>query len=164
MTGDNATINDLLVLQAELMVALGIDPQSGEISAGGKPSQTELGAAIGITVESAEILEAMDKAGRKWKEKGGSLCDDVQEELADVLFFVLELMVLLGLNGEQMAQLYLQKYKKNLIRLTNASVTRDGEIEMKIFKLLEKHFGREDADRLLKKAHRNHPNFREKEE
>lgn len=120
----SGNLNSLLSMQYKFMVALGIDPGSGTLATTGSPSKEELEAAIGISVESAEILEILAKANRKWKSFYGphSL---VKEELIDVMFFILELSVLLGLSGDDLDMLYQAKYDKNLDRL----VTSYGSLE-----------------------------------
>lgn len=113
-------LDRLLTKQRELMHLLGIDHLSGTLTINDKPSISEMGAAIGITVEAAEILEAMDKANRVWKINQEPTVNQVKEELIDVLFFVLELSVLLDLSGEDLIRLYQEKYNRNLERLARA--------------------------------------------
>jgi len=145
------SLDDLLKLQTGLMRILGVDPLSGAISAGGKPSMTELGAAISITCESAEILEAMEKAGRKWKEKEGSIEAEVKEELIDVVFFVLELAILLNLTGEQLANLYVEKYKKNLLRYLEATANSGG-VSSLLVSAMDEQFGYAETEKIIKEA------------
>lgn len=145
------TLNELTNHQRKLMEVLNIDPLSGTISVNEIPSKTEMGAAIGITVESAEILEAMDKANRAWKTNKDPVSSQVKEELADVLFFVLELCVLLRLTGDDLEYLYLTKYKKNLIRLLNATITSSG-IDTRLVALMDEHFGYLETEKIVKEA------------
>lgn len=114
-------LNRMLERQRLLMVALGIDPGGGTLVSTGQPSSTELGAAIGVVTEAAEVLDAMDKTGRAWKKYDKSTqVAHIQEEMADVLFFILELAVLQGLSGEDLERLYNEKYERNLLRLAKA--------------------------------------------
>jgi NTP pyrophosphatase (non-canonical NTP hydrolase) len=138
MTMMSGSLNDLLDKQTKLMIALGIFPDSGTIISTGVPSKSELGAAIGITVESAEILELIEKANRKWKPDGDT-ASLVKEELIDVVFFTLELAVLLGLSADDLSRLYTMKYRKNLSRLFHSygSVARAEEENPYLMSLLD---------------------------
>lgn len=148
---DYASLNDLLKLQARFMLALGINPGSGTMLSSNKASQTEMGAAIGITVESAEILEVMEKANRVWKPESHPF-EHAREELIDVLFFVLELALLFDLNGEDLSRCYLTKYKTNLLRALNASASMGTGINGQLVTLMDDMFGEAETERLIREA------------
>ena len=152
MTGMISSLEELFDKQRALMTILGIDSQSGKIANGGQPSTEELGAAIGITVESAEILEQIEKANRVWKNFDGSLFDNVKEELTDVLFFVLELAILLNLTGEQLAESYNAKYKKNLLRVLEATAKKGSGVSSLLTKAMDEEFGYKKTEELIKEV------------
>lgn len=145
------SLDDLLALQARFMSSIGIDPGSGTMLPSNKASQTEMGAAIGITVESAEILEVMEKANRVWKPESQPF-EHAREELIDVLFFVLELSILFGLNGEDLSRCYLEKYRTNLLRALNASAEKGSGINGLLVSLMDDIFGEAETERLVREA------------
>jgi NTP pyrophosphatase (non-canonical NTP hydrolase) len=146
------TLSELLEKQRRLMEVLNIDPSSGTLTINDMPSKSEMGAGIGMVMESAEVLEAMDKANRVWKVKEGLVIDQVKEEVADVLFFVLELTVLLRLTGDDLAYLYSEKYKKNLLRILKATPYPSGGVNGQLVTLMDECFGYEETERLVKKV------------
>lgn len=128
-------LNELLERQRELMYRLGIDPTKGELVDTGRPSESEVGAAIGIVTEAAEVLDAMDRTKRGWTKYDKAKVDHVKEEMTDVLFFILELAILLGLSGEDLGRLYIEKYNYNMKRLMLAAALREAEaMQMKLWK------------------------------
>lgn len=131
----------LFELQMKLMKLLNIDSKAGTMSTTGKASSEELGAAIGISVEAGEILEIISNANRVWK-KSEPPYAHMKEELTDVVFFVLELAILLGITQEEMEVLYMSKYKKNLIRLYKA--TKDTHIVKDLIMEMSLHFTDEE--------------------
>lgn len=147
-------LDNLLESQMSLMEVLGIDPNSGTLTKTGKVAKSELGAAIGITCESAEILELVEKANRKWKPDGDT-ASSVKEELIDVLFFTLELAVLLGLTGSDLKSLYHQKFKKNLMRLYISIVTSQEEVPDKLIDLLSRHLDGQEIQAMMANASPN---------
>lgn len=150
---DEVSLNDLLSMQANIMKVFGIEPTSGTLRASNSPSKEELGAAIGITIEAAEVLSEMEKAGRVWKQiKDDNVFEKTQEELIDVIFFVLELAVLMNLNGEQIASAYVAKYKKNLLRVLNATATKNGGVNGLLVSLMDEQFGYQETERLVKET------------
>lgn len=145
------TGNDLSILlsrQRLFMQVLGIDPASGTMNETDVPSKEELGAAIGIVKEASEILEAMDNANRIWKVKDVSPSSEVKEELIDVVFFVLELAILLGLSGDDLVKLYNDKYRKNLKRLYIARAKKGTSMPVSplLITLMETNFTKNELE------------------
>jgi len=112
-------IDKLYELQKKLMDAHG----GIEITEGGEPIEalpSLVNALIGITVESAEVLDELTKVSRTWKSSQDAQ-QNVKEELIDVYFYLLESFVLLGVTPDDMQKMYLEKYYWNLVRIARAN-------------------------------------------
>ena len=79
-------------------------------------------AAVGLVVESSEILDALNKEHRIWKEKR-DIRIEVEREAVDVLFYLIELFNILDLTDEDVFLLYLRKYVINLMRFLGSYPT-----------------------------------------
>jgi len=75
-----------------------------------------MNAFIGITVESAEVLDEVAKLSRTWKSPEDTL-QNIKEELIDVYFYLLESFMLIGATPEDIYTLYLEKYYWNMARI-----------------------------------------------
>lgn len=117
-TGRKLTaVVDLQNLQKQFMEVLGIDPNPVDES-DILTSVTIQDASQGLVLEAAEILNELTILSKSWKHKENSAIHvDMTLELVDVLFYVLELSVLLGMTADDLASLYVTKMKRNLGRI-----------------------------------------------
>jgi NTP pyrophosphatase (non-canonical NTP hydrolase) len=136
----------LLARQKMFMRVLNIDPDGGTLLNEDVPSRDEIGAAIGVSTEAAEILELINKANRVWKTKEFNTATEMKEELIDVVFFILELAIFLGLTGEDLLKLYDHKYRKNLIRIYSVRIKNGDVIEPMLGAVLASHFTEEELE------------------
>ena len=83
-------------------------------------------ASIGLVVEASEILDALNKEHRIWAQPR-NVEAEVEKEAIDVLFYLLELFNVLGLEPETVMLLYLKKYVINLLRFLGSHETDDIE-------------------------------------
>lgn len=104
----------LLNSQHFMMMVLGVEPLDGELPRMELP-QALLSAAIGMTCEASEVLDAMNKKNRPWTE-GEDSVSEVVEETIDTLFFFLEIATLLGLDAKDIDFLYRRKLAINCAR------------------------------------------------
>lgn len=142
----NENILDILLhKQRILMEALDIGPNSGTLVSLGKASQGELGAVVGIVLEASEVLGEIEKANRKWK-PSDIVVSAVKEELIDVVFFILELSVLLGLSGDDLTMIYEAKLKKNMRRLYRAVILGNTEMTESIQRAIDVLFTGEEIE------------------
>jgi NTP pyrophosphatase (non-canonical NTP hydrolase) len=124
MSGTRNNLEELLAAQRQLMVALGIDQGGGTLVRTGQPSITEIGAAVGMATEAAEVLDALDITGRRWVKYDENTVNHVKEEMVDVLFFILEMAVLLNVSGDELERLYYKKHQRNMERIV---LTKENE-------------------------------------
>lgn len=82
--------------------------------------QTSLSAAIGMACESAEVLDLMNKANRPWK-NAELMLTRLPEEMADTLFFLIELAVTRGISAEDIYVQYEKKFVINCARVVESS-------------------------------------------
>jgi len=108
-------MNEMLESQEILMRLLGVTERDGSPSKGVHQSLI-LSATIGMAVEAAETLDELNRANRPWKPTSLNMAAFL-EEMTDVVFYILEDCVLLGLTERHLAMLYEHKYLKNLCRI-----------------------------------------------
>jgi len=116
-------MNDLIELQSQMMRALGIEWQANSL-----PLDLIREAAIGANVEAAEVLDPLNKANRPWKPRTLDK-DHVQEEIVDIMFYVLELFVLFGMSWEDVIKAYKSKIAINCARVIEALLSKQ-EIDL----------------------------------
>lgn len=99
-------------LKASFMEALGIG--------GGASHPLDLHrAASGLVIEAAEVLEETAKMAKPWKPaKGNPL--DITEEIVDVTFYAVEILMRLGVTEEDFMNAYTRKYSINMARIFKA--------------------------------------------
>ena len=102
-----AALEVLLSLQRELMDAIGLDPES---------DRTLLAALAGIIGEGAESLQEITK-NKPWKNNREHA---LEEEITDVLFFLLEAYICIGFTASDIMSFYRMKWNKNMKRLEAA--------------------------------------------
>lgn len=75
-------------------------------------------ATIGVVVEGGEVAAEMNRVTRPWKSKSlEDVLPQLLEESIDVLFYLLEIWDMLGLDKYNIASLYNQKWETNLRRV-----------------------------------------------
>lgn len=100
--------------QKELMEKCGVNFPADE------PTDWEVWEAVsGMVVEGSEALDELRRLGRPWMPKLGKrgIVNRIIEETVDVLFFVLETLILLGVSPERAFNCYMHKHAKNLRRI-----------------------------------------------
>lgn len=106
----------ILMLQSVLIESLGVvkDPQfliGGGLSEGLTSAYVE--AASGMVCESAEVLEQVVKMNKPWNTRiTGNInerSDKIKEEVIDTLFYATELMILMGVDSEELFRLFSKK-------------------------------------------------------
>jgi NTP pyrophosphatase (non-canonical NTP hydrolase) len=109
------TIAELLELQADFMKVLDIDQTSFTHG----QNWTYLDAAIkGMASEAGEVLQETNFVTRPWdKTPFESRVNSICFESIDILFYLLEAFVLLGLDHEDVAEKYRKKMIYNLSRI-----------------------------------------------
>lgn len=100
------TFEDLLTRQQELMDILGVDELE---------PLSQVGAAMGLVSEAAEVTDILNVYTRPWI-KPGIDRNHLVEELADVVFYVLELMLLNGVDADEFMDVYHAKWQRNIRR------------------------------------------------
>lgn len=81
-------------------------------------------AAKGLVLESSEILNELTIRSKPWKLaklQPQELAANISMELIDVLFYLLEVSVLLGLTQEDIIDLYMTKLNSNLKRVISST-------------------------------------------
>ena len=100
--------------QKELMEALGIDTEKHiDIY-----DDEFMAACIGLASEAMEILDEINIATRPWA--GKSIIETrviVAQEAIDVLFYFIELMILLNIDPKMISVLYMNKWRINMERI-----------------------------------------------
>lgn len=117
-------LSRLLEMQQQLMKVLGVETK--EEAEGALPLSGLLEAAIGLSVESAEVLDEMNKATRPWKPRKVSQ-EHIVEESIDVLFYLLEIFTLLGMSDTAVLMNYRIKYFYNLARVLSSFTQNERE-------------------------------------
>jgi len=127
----------ILNMQADLVKALGMKSKPGAIV----PLEF-LSAAIGLSVEAAEVLDELNRFTRPWKrdlahqdpslelkkeELDTTTLFAIEEETIDVLFYTLEIFYLLGMTPENIESEYKRKYVKNLARILDKTDKKERE-------------------------------------
>ena len=106
------TLEDFLNAQTSFMHILGIDFED--------PSSLQQ-AVVGTVAEASEMMENAFKIPKPWKEVSKDWENkkkaDLLEESIDVLFFLLEVWSLAGLEEEDIRLIYSGKYTTNLCRI-----------------------------------------------
>lgn len=116
-----SSLESLRDRQKQFMAVLGISSSAIQTSDILKSPQLD-DAAQGIVLEAVEILNELTIRSKPWKRKPlDRVHADMSMELIDVLFYVLELSVLLGIEACDIEDLYLSKLKSNLKRIIDNS-------------------------------------------
>lgn len=114
-------VSEFLDRQRKLMSVLGIRSDTVTLS----ELLTDLrvdDAARGLILESSEIMNELAIRSKPWKSKPLDVTrSNIIEELTDVLFYVLEMAILLGMDANSINDLYLTKLRKNVIRVIQSS-------------------------------------------
>ena len=111
-------LRKLLVKQSLLMALLNIERNSENLKS----------AAIGMAVEASEVLDLLNKASRTWKHGSADASDDVIEETIDVLFYLLETLMISGVTTEaEIVRRYNLKFAYNLTRIFESKFPTFGE-------------------------------------
>lgn len=115
-------LEEIFEMQATLMK---------EIERFGKVPLKERLVATGVALigEATEYLNEIhvDHTLKPWKRHVNT--DNAKEELADVLFFLIQLCELSGISSNELFEVYRGKYHKNLKRLKERAVNLDGTSE-----------------------------------
>lgn len=112
----------MMKMQAELMKALGV---SNGAHADSSFTAEQLQAAIGMSCEAAEILDEFNTQTRKWKHKAFDMAmKNAKEEAIDVLLYLLEFFILVGMDAAAIEKAFNRKVLINMARLVKASMTR----------------------------------------
>lgn len=107
-----SVLDYLLERQIELMEAIGLDH---------KAEKTMMASLAGIIGEAAEALQEMTK-NKPWKNIRENAFED---EVTDVLFFLLEAYVCMGFTSQNIVNFYDAKWQKNMSRLEAARIEKD---------------------------------------
>lgn len=99
-----SSLDVLVQKQTELMKAFGIDFASLE---------TLKSAAMGLVCEAAEVLDNLNDATRPWTTINLA---EVQKEAVDVLFYLMEIFILMGWSASDVMVAYEKKHRLNLVR------------------------------------------------
>lgn len=100
------TFDDLLTRQQMLMDVLGIDELE---------PLSQVGGVLGLVSEAAEVADILNVYTRPWI-KPDIDRDHLVEEIADVMFYVLELMILNGVDSDEFMNAYHAKWQRNVRR------------------------------------------------
>lgn len=119
------TIQRLFDLQKVLMVFLGVeDDQTGHQHF----SENTKAAVIGMVSESVEVLDEMSNATKPWKQKPFDIhMKSVREEMADVMFYFIEAMILLNIDWADFVKAFERKQTIVLAR-TITNLTNDANM------------------------------------
>lgn len=129
MTADSTpsslgNFDSLLRAQSLLMLMLGVVGETGQ------PEKDALrSAAIGLSCEAAEILDELNKANRPWKPRAVDPAH-IKGELIDVLFYFLEIALLLGLDEKTILDEYRKKLAFNLARIVGVDTELEREAKV----------------------------------
>lgn len=100
----------LMMLQRMLMESL-------QVYGEGLDSPDFMNAAIGLSTESAEVLDLLGTKTRPWKQMSGDVLEaEVKKELVDVMFYLLESFLILGISWDGVSKMYGDKMVINLCR------------------------------------------------
>ena len=113
------TIESLLKLQRRFMDVLGVKRNEDIHPESLLQSPELLNAVTGLVAESVEVLGAMNDRSRPWVESLDATAarNNVVEETIDTLFYLLEVINLLGLSGEDVVHQYARKFTINMARI-----------------------------------------------
>jgi len=116
-------LDEIFFKQSELMQILGMTQAMMRPS--GEYTRLYAGdilvACMGMASEAGEVLSEVNVLTRPWARKpDGQAREDLAEEAIDVLFFFVELAILLGLTPADVLRIYNEKWAKNVERF-NAS-------------------------------------------
>lgn len=115
------------------MHVLGVDPLwPGEpVTAEwiGSPNFKE--ACTAIMLEGAEIVDEINTLSKPWKRKPiEDTVENIRTELIDVIFYVLEIMAMLGMTESDLVRLYEEKLNKNFHRVIGSEFSTDRQVEL----------------------------------
>lgn len=121
MTETRDTLVEMFGQQLELMKKLGVN-------VGAQPphlkrfSMEVINAVLGICSESGEVADELTHGTKPWK---SSRFDEVKlsliEESVDVLFFLMEVWILMGMTPSDIQKLYSEKVDRLYIRIEKGS-------------------------------------------
>jgi hypothetical protein len=78
------------------------------------------GAIDGLVTEAAEVLDGISVISKPWKQiPREETREHVLEEMVDVFFMFLELMIFAGIDADGIVEIYSQKLQYNLTRILN---------------------------------------------
>lgn len=111
--------------QATLMKVLGVE-SSGDPNPGTPEFESLQEAAIGITCEAAEILDALTTSTKPWKHTShDEAMRHAQHELVDALFYAVEFAILSGLDADALTELFARKQVIVCSRILKFGVPHD---------------------------------------
>lgn len=127
-------LDEIFQLQAQLMRLLGMQSRpSGEhgTALGGEAFSLYKGdvliACMGMASEAGEVLSEVNVLTRPWARKTDAQAEAALiEEAIDVLFFFVELAILLDLTPQDILRVYKRKWEKNVERFYGASPPGEG--------------------------------------
>lgn len=129
LNGTRLSIAEFQALQKKFMEVLGI---STEPQDGGNLLQSSAldDASKGLLLEASEILNELTIKSKPWKSKHpDELYGDIALELIDVIFYVLEIAIILGLDAHDIEDLYVLKLRKNLTRTVESASSSFSQVE-----------------------------------
>lgn len=110
------TLESLTNRQEQMMRALGIDATSVDMM---HPLLRD--AVVCMMIESGEVVSELSNMNKPWKNGDPKIANSrVREELIDVLFYLLEIWILIGMSPEEVDASYSAKWKKNMERIINS--------------------------------------------
>lgn len=118
-------LDEIFFKQSELMQILGMElrPSGGYVRL---YAGDILIACMGMASEAGEVLSEVNVLTRPWAQKPDERArEDLAEEAIDVLFFFVELAILLDLTPADILRIYNEKWAKNVERFNAAAVTKD---------------------------------------
>jgi NTP pyrophosphatase (non-canonical NTP hydrolase) len=116
-------LDEIFKLQEELATLLGMKVRVGDEDVDLYAGDV-LVACMGMAAEAGEVLSEVNVLTRPWARKTTEEARKaLAEEAVDVLFFFVELMILLGLGPNDVLQIYRTKWEKNIKRFSAASAS-----------------------------------------
>lgn len=107
----------LFYLQRELMKRLDIPQDEGDPLV---QNSYVLAACMGLSSEAGEVLQEVNVFSRPWARKPQEeVFARLSREAIDILFYFIELMILMGLDTEDVVALYEEKFAINMKRIEN---------------------------------------------
>ena len=113
-------LDEIFFKQSELMQILGMElrPPVGHVRL---YAGDILVACMGMASEAGEVLSEVNVLTRPWARKPDAKArEDLAEEAIDVLFFFVELAILLDLTPADVLRIYNEKWAKNVERFNTA--------------------------------------------